>query len=237
MISVCIATYNGALYIEEQLDSILPQLGQKDEIVVSDDGSTDGTIAILKRYLQEDSRIKLFHGPRKGVVANFNYAISQSSGEIIFLADQDDVWLPKKVATITKFFTEHPKVSLVTSDLVIVNEKLATIEASYFSFRGVKLGFFRNLMRSGYIGAGMAFKSNLKPAILPIPMTVPMHDMWIGLIADAQKKSGVLPKQLTLYRRHGDNASEIETEASFYQMLKWRFSVSWALFRRLVLKK
>lgn len=237
MISVCIATYNGASFIEEQLDSILSQLGQEDEIIVSDDASTDGTLAILKKYQQQDKRIRLFQGPCLGVVANFNQAISKSSGDIIFLADQDDLWLPEKVATISLFFAEHAAVALVISDLTIVNEQLETLEPSYFSYRKVKLGFFNNLMRSSYIGAGMAFRSSLKEELLPIPLTVPMHDMWIGLIADFQKKSGIIPQKLTLYRRHEHNASEIKTKANFNQMLKWRFSISWSLFQRLVLKK
>lgn len=237
MISVCIATYNGASYLEEQLNSILPQLGSKDQVIVSDDGSTDETLFILKKYAQEDARILLYAGPGKGVVANFNYAISKSTGEFIFLADQDDVWLPGKVANIMHYFKEHPNTELIISDLTIVNEKLEIITPSYFAFRHVKLGFFKNLVRNGYIGAGMAFKSTLKDLALPIPATIPMHDMWFGLIADIQKKSAVLPQQLTLYRRHDFNASEIKTKASFYQMLKWRLSISWALIQRLGLKK
>ena len=237
MISVCIATYNGAFYIEEQLDSILPQLGQEDEIILTDDGSTDETLSILKKYQQKDSRVKLFNGPGKGVVANFNYAISKSSGEVIFLADQDDVWLPEKVLTIMNFFAEHPKIELVISDLTIVNEKLEIIEPSYFSFRGVKLGFLRNLIRNGYIGAGMAFRSTLKKEALPIPAKIPMHDMWLGLIADMQKKSAIVPQKLTLYRRHEFNASQIKTKASFYQMLKWRVSISCSLIQRSLRKK
>lgn len=92
MISVCIATYNGEKYLEEQLDSILPQLDSRDELIISDDGSKDATLAIIKRYTAQDQRIKFFKGPGKGVIANFEFAINQSQGEFIFLADQDDVW-------------------------------------------------------------------------------------------------------------------------------------------------
>ncbi|MEI5994919.1 glycosyltransferase family 2 protein [Candidatus Enterococcus mansonii] len=232
MISVCIATYNGEKYLKEQLDSILHQLDTADELIVSDDGSMDTTIAIIESYAEKDQRIKLFKGPGKGVIANFEYAIMQSQGEFVFLADQDDVWLPEKVRTMLDFFYEHPDIDLVVSDLVIVDEQLEVIEPSYFDYRNVKLGFLHNIMKNKYIGAGMAFRGSLKAKILPIPARVPMHDMWIGLIAAYKKKSALVPKKLTLYRRHNNNASEIDTKASFFQQLKWRCAISYELFKR-----
>lgn len=90
-------------------------------------------------------------------------------------------------------------------------------------------------MKNKYIGAGMAFRSRLKARILPIPAKVPMHDMWIGLIAAYRNKSALIPKELTLYRRHNNNASEINTKASFYQQLKWRLAISYVLFKRIFL--
>ncbi|MBO0473543.1 hypothetical protein IGL98_002656 [Enterococcus sp. DIV0840] len=233
MISVCIATYNGEKYLEEQLDSILPQLDSRDELIISDDGSKDATLAIIKRYTAQDQRIKFFKGPGKGVIANFEFAINQSQGEFIFLADQDDVWLPEKVQTTLDFFAAHPKIDLVISDLVIVNEHLEVIEPSYFEYRKVRLGFLHNIVKNKYIGAGMAFRSRLKTRILPIPAKVPMHDMWIGLIAAYRNKSALIPQKLTLYRRHSNNASEINTKASFFQQLKWRCAISYVLFKRI----
>lgn len=236
MISVCIATYNGAKYLKQQLDSILPQMGTSDELILSDDGSNDGTIEIIQNYTVKDSRIKFLKGPGKGVIANFEFAITQSRGEFIFLADQDDVWLPEKVQTTLLFFQKNPKIDLVISDLVIVDEALQVIEPSYFNYRKVKIGFVHNLVKNKYIGAGMAFRSNLKASILPIPVNVPMHDMWFGLIAAYKNKSGLLPEQLTLYRRHDNNASEIKTKASFLQQVKWRWNLIRALIRRGMVK-
>ncbi|EOH92728.1 hypothetical protein UAW_02767 [Enterococcus haemoperoxidus ATCC BAA-382] len=233
MISVCIATYNGEKYLEEQLDSILPQMDSCDELIISDDGSKDTTLDIIKRYIAQDHRIKFFRGPGKGVIANFEFAINQSQGEFIFLADQDDVWLPEKVQTTLDFFAAQPKIDLVISDLVIVNEHLEVIEPSYFEYRKVRLGFLHNIVKNKYIGAGMAFRSRLKTRILPIPAKVPMHDMWIGLIAAYRNKSALIPQKLTLYRRHSNNASEINTKASFFQQLKWRCAISYVLFKRI----
>lgn len=232
MISVCMATYNGEKYLKEQIDSILPQLDIGDELILSDDGSTDETLTIVRNFMEQDRRIKFFSGPGKGVIANFEFAITQSCGDVIFLADQDDIWLPNKVQTIIDFFSKQPDIDLVVSDLTIVNESLDVIEKSYFDYRHVKLGVLHNILKNKYIGAGMAFRSTLKVNILPIPSKVPMHDMWCGLLADCKKKSALIPQQLTLYRRHSQNASEIETKASFFQQFKWRYDLVIALVKR-----
>jgi glycosyltransferase involved in cell wall biosynthesis len=99
MISVCMATYNGAKYIKEQMDSILCQLGKDDEVVVSDDGSTDSTLDIVAEY--GDSRIKIVRNTgAHNFIRNFENSLKAAHGDYIFLADQDDVWLPDKVAKI-----------------------------------------------------------------------------------------------------------------------------------------
>jgi glycosyltransferase involved in cell wall biosynthesis len=232
MISVCIATYNGQLYLAEQLDSILKQLKQEDELIISDDGSTDATLSILKEYQKNYPQICLLQGPRQGVIANFEGAIQQAKGDIIFLADQDDVWLPGKVATVCEQFASAPKTQVIISDLTIVDETLHPLAPSYFAFRKVKSGFIRNLLRNGYIGAGMAFRKDLKPLILPIPPSVPMHDMWIGLLGDLYGKNQFLPQPFTLYRRHEHNVSEIKTQASKIQQLKWRATILFLLIKR-----
>lgn len=233
MISVCIAAYNGEKYLSQQLDSILIQLEEQDEVIVSDDGSSDGTLALINEYMERDSRIRLIEGPRSGVIANFERAIEESRGAFIFLADQDDVWLPDKVSETLAFFELHPELDVIISDLIIVDEELQTLAPSYFEFRNVKSGFFANVLRNSYIGAGMCFRERLKAQILPIPKNVPMHDMWIGLLG----KTSFLPKQLTYYRRHGENVSEIATSSSVFQQLKWRTALLHLLFKRIVFKK
>ncbi|MBL1230764.1 glycosyltransferase family 2 protein [Enterococcus sp. BWB1-3] len=237
MISVCIATYNGQKFISAQLDSILPQLGAKDEVIVSDDGSSDETITIINEYVKKDKRIRLTEGPRQGVIANFNWAVSQSAGEFIFLADQDDVWLPEKVDKILGYFSEHPEAELVVSDLTIVDEGLKPIISSYFDYRKVKQGFWTNFMKSGYIGAGMCLRASLKKKILPIPYNVPMHDMWIGLISEYYHSSAFLKEPLTYYRRHEENVSEIATSSSAVQKITWRLTLIYLLIQRLFFKR
>lgn len=237
MISVCIATYNGEMYLREQLDSILVQLEPVDEVIVSDDGSTDQTRAIIQSYAEKDSRVCYIKGPGKGLIANFEHAMSTSSGELIFLADQDDVWLPHKVQVMKDYFQQHPEIDVVVSDLVIVDDRLTLMHPSYFDYRQVQTGLLHNIIKNKYIGAGMAFRSSMKPKILPIPAKIPMHDMWIGVLADVHHKTGLIPEQLTLYRRHDQNASQIKSNAGFFQQLIWRYTLITALIRRELFSK
>ena len=95
-ISVAMVTYQGEKYIKEQLDSILEQLGPEDGVVISDDGSTDGTVAVIEAYCKSDERIHLLAGPGKGVKANVENALRACKGTYIFLADQDDIWKLEK---------------------------------------------------------------------------------------------------------------------------------------------
>lgn len=229
MISVCMATYNGAAYVKDQVDSILVQLTNADELIISDDGSIDGTLAILSEYAA-DPRIKILKGPGRGLIKNFEYGISQSKGQLIFLADQDDVWLPNKVAKTKAVFAENPNVEVVISDLAVTDSALKVVAPSYFQLKQVKSGFWHNVWRNGYIGAGMAFRSRMKAQILPFPEKIPMHDMWIGLTAGENLQ--LLPEPLTLYRRHDGNSSELNTSTSFYQKLIWRIHLLVALGRQ-----
>ena len=105
-ISVAVVTYNGVRYLAAQLDSILNQLGEEDEVVISDDGSKDGTIDLIRSFQKTDSRIRLIQGPGKGVKKNVEHALLHTRGKYIFLADQDDIWLDTKVETVMNCFRE-----------------------------------------------------------------------------------------------------------------------------------
>src|SRR6266702_1070934 len=112
-ISVCMATHNGARYIRQQLETILFQLGPDDEVVVSDDSSTDETIAIIKSFA--DQRIRLFENNTfYSSIFNFENALRRATGDIIVLSDQDDIWLDNKIATIrSRFLPQTAPVYLV----------------------------------------------------------------------------------------------------------------------------
>ena len=108
------ATFNGEKYLKEQLDSILCQLDFKDEVIISDDGSTDETLNLLNEY-KNDKRVQVIKNPRKGVVSNFDNALRNSNNEVIFLSDQDDIWLPNKVEVVKKCFLNSENTTLSSS--------------------------------------------------------------------------------------------------------------------------
>lgn len=145
--SVLLASYNGAEYIKEQLESILNAVGPTDEIIISDDGSTDSTVNIITGMAEADSRIRIVKGPGRGVIKNISSALPLAQGDFIFLADQDDVWLSDKVDTVLNLFNSHPETTCVLHDMVIVNSSLETQHESYFSFRQCKTGVLHNFIK------------------------------------------------------------------------------------------
>lgn len=207
MVSVAVATYNGEKYIREQLKSILDNLEQNDEVVISDDGSTDNTLKIVKEI--NDSRIRVIKGPGKGIKQNFANAIEQCKGEYIFLSDQDDYWYKNKVVTVCKAFRENNAI-LIEHDAKIVDANGKTMYSSFFEMRKVRPGVWKNLLRNTYHGCCIAFKQELVPYILPIPDDIYLHDQWIGILADYIGKTYFLKDKLINYRRHGNNASSFK---------------------------
>lgn len=230
MISVCIATYNGERYLREQLDSILPQLSEGDEIVISDDGSTDHTVEIIKSY-QSEKIILLENHASKSPVSNFENALRHAKNEVIFLADQDDVWENDKV----RIMLEHLKsYQLVISDASIIDSEGTMTAASFFKLNGSRPGLLKNLMRNSYIGCTMAFDRTILRHALPFPEETPMHDWWIGLVAELFGKVYFCEMSLVRYRRHADNASASAGRSpnTFIEKLKMRYHLVLNLVRR-----
>jgi glycosyltransferase involved in cell wall biosynthesis len=219
------ATYNGEKYIAEQVKSILPQLGEEDELVVSDDGSEDNTIKILESF--NDNRIKIFYHDKKlknkhpfyPVTRNFENALLQAKGDYIFLTDQDDIWLPNKVQITLPFLKED---NLVVSDAWIVNENLEKQE-KLSKYMPYKKGYFRNLFKCTTQGCRIAFTKNIKKFCLPFPNKVVIHDFWIRQLAELKFKVHYISEPLMLYRRHSNNLSEIaKSKNSLFFMIKYR---------------
>ncbi|MFW0743016.1 glycosyltransferase family 2 protein [Aliarcobacter butzleri] len=231
--SVCIATYNGEKYIKEQLGSILSQIGENDEVIISDDSSTDNTVETIKSF--NDNRIKIFKNTKeKGYTRNFENALEKASGDIIFLSDQDDVWVENKVQKMTEILKEY---DFVVSDNSIVNENLEIINKSHFEVYKTSKGFLTNLLLPRYVGACMAFKKNVLQKSLPFPNNAKLsaHDYWISLIAEMYFKCYKLDEQLLLYRRHGANASSggEKSKNSLGHKLKVRIYTLTHLLKRL----
>ena len=232
-ISVAMASYNGEKYIKDQITSILDNLDEYAELVISDDGSTDETVAIIKEIAQVDERVKLISGPGKGIKKNFEHAIAHCMGDYIFLSDQDDIWAKNKVKVVMQIF-EEKQCSLVMHDAVVVNENhTEEIMPSFFGYRGSKTGAVANLVKNSYMGCCMAFKSELKEWILPIPDEIQMHDQWIGILNDLKGNGSCLVKEkLLFYRRHEENNSDFSRN-TVPVMIKNRLIFVNALWRRL----
>lgn len=209
MISVCMATYNGEKYLKEQLDSILKQIKSSDELIISDDGSTDLTRTIIKEYQKEYNNIYLIDGPKMGVQKNFENALRKSKGDIIFLSDQDDIWMDNKVDVVLAAF-QNPSVVLILHDAQIVDQNEQVIEDSFFEHRGSQSGFFKNLWKNSYLGCCMAFRRSVLERCLPFPPKIEMHDWWIGLISEMMGEVRLIDKPLLKYRRHGENVSSFQ---------------------------
>ena len=230
-VSVAMATYNGEKYLEEQIDSILAQLGNEDELIISDDHSSDQTLAIIERYLKVDHRVKLFLNEESGVTSNFENAIKRTQNDIVFLSDQDDVWKPEKVQTVKGYFQKNPKIQMIMSDITVVDNQLNTTIESFYEFRGSRAGVIKNIIKNSYIGCAMSFRKELKPKILPIPRNVPMHDMWIGLVADMSKSALLIPEKLIYYRRHNATVTTVENTSSWKEKILWRYQISMLLLK------
>lgn len=203
-VSVCMATYNGARFVADQLSSILCQLQDDDEVVVSDDGSRDGTLAIVRAFADPRIRILERPGGPRGPVANFGHALAHARHDIIFLADQDDLWCEHKVATVVRLLQGC---DLVVSDCTLIDEEGREFSRSFFELNRSRSGFWSNLFRNSYLGCCMAFRRSLLEKALPIPSQVPMHDIWLGMLAEWYGRPCFHPEQLVAYRRHGAAAS------------------------------
>ncbi len=200
MNSVCVATYNGERFIEQQLQSILEQLAPDDELIVSDDGSTDKTLSVVASI--GDKRIRVRHSEAHYFKDNFIEAMREAKGEIIFLADQDDVWLAGKYARCVK---ELKDVDLVCTNSMMTDAELQVIEPNFFSLYHSGTGLFKNAMNNTYYGSCMAFRRTLLDKALPMPPTREIgHDIWLGLVAEMTGKVRFVDTPYLLYRRHGE---------------------------------
>lgn len=222
-ISVCLAAYNGERFIQQQIDSILSQLSDDDELIISDDGSTDGTISIISSY--KDQRIKLFdNGNRKDIARNFENALQHASGDYIFLSDQDDIWCDGKVETVVK---ELESFDCVLHNAQLIDAENNILDTDLFSIYRTRKGYLNNLLRNTFVGCCMAFRKELLPVILPIPNSITMHDMWIALLSEKKGKTKLIDSQLIHYRRHGSNASTTSDKSGFsrFYQLKYRLQM------------
>lgn len=214
MISVCLASYNGEQYIRHQISSILEQLNDGDELIVSDDQSTDNTIAIVESF--HDKRIRVLHHIRDTRLLkepcagfrlasdNFENALKAAKGDYVFLSDQDDVWVPGRKE---KMLAALQQADCVMCNYAVIDQKGTILIDKYYSGDPVSSSFFLNLLHTPFLGCCMAFTKESLRYILPFPKKLIGHDLWIGCLTGHKKKMLFLNDVLHLYRTHETNVS------------------------------
>ena len=213
MISVCLASYNGERYIADQIASILEQLPPDGELIVSDDASTDSTLAVVRSF--DDPRIRLFaHERNLNYVGNFERAIAAAMGDIVFLSDQDDEWTPDKIDTVLAAFAEHPDAAMVVHALLDVDEEGTPLphQSSLWkpSDAGRRRGaafLIRQIVKGQVFGCTTAFRRSLLDTLLPFPPLTYAHDHWLAVAAPMAGPVVLLNERLVRYRHHGANVS------------------------------
>ena len=230
-VSVCMAVHDGDRYLRGQIDSILSQLRHDDEIVAVDDCSRDRSLALLNEIA--DPRLRVYANEKNlGVVRTFEKALRLSTWDIIFLSDQDDIWLAGKLSAALQVFASRPEVTMVATDAAVIDENGETTAPSFFSQRGrFAPGMLHNFMKNKYLGCTLSFRREMLPLFLPMPPDVPMHDIWFGLLNAIYGKTHFIDKPLIAYRRHRGNASPL-FHAGFGQMLLWRARLAKNLVQR-----
>lgn len=230
MISVCMATYNGAEFIKDQINSILIQLGPDDELIVSDDASTDNTIEILKSY--SDKRIKIYNhnktlnnlNKRKGYYfasSNFSNALNHANGDYIFLCDQDDIWYPNKIQTCLHFLKEY---DIIKHDYSTIDSKGNLIKKRiYIKADQINRNFFHLLKDLPFRGCCTAFRKEILNNIIPLPKNCLQHDTWIGMMARFEGRNfKYINKPLIYHRIHNKNVSELHKPNSIFFQIYYR---------------
>lgn len=208
-VSVALCTYNGELYIADQLYSITAQTHPVDEIILCDDGSSDSTLTIARQIQEQGSPIQIHcNTQRLGFVANFAKAIQTCTGDIIFLCDQDDLWKEDKVALMLTYFQSNPKLLLIFSDGELINETGNSLNCRLWQalpYPPKKMPSFIDLLNHDLItGAACAFRRELITHALPFPAHW-IHDAWLGIIASALGQIEAIPTTLIAYRQHNNN--------------------------------
>jgi glycosyltransferase involved in cell wall biosynthesis len=225
------AVYNGAAFLRPQIESILQQLHEKDELIVVDDASQDDSMRILQEL--REPRLSVHRNERNlGVLATFERALGLAGGDILFLSDQDDVWLSGKVAKALEAYASDPRTTMVVTDALVIDEQGRTLNQSFFSARGhFAHGLVRNFLKNKYLGCTLSFRRTMLRNFLPIPPDVPMHDIWFGLLNEIYGKTRYIDEPLIAYRRHRRNASTL-VHAGPIQMLLWRCRLAKNIVRR-----
>jgi glycosyltransferase involved in cell wall biosynthesis len=223
---VCMATYQGERYVERQLRSILEQLGANDEVIVVDDCSRDRTVELIESL--NDPRIKVYRNPvNRREVYSFGRAIEIAKGDVIFLSDQDDVWLPGRVQLMVDRL-QQSGAALITSNFEWMDADERPLAVSFDGVSSKNSArHLKNIAdifvgKTNYFGCAMAFKRELIPLIAPIPSYVESHDLWIALAANQIGSNLHIDDKTLRKRRHDSNTTSTISSRSLSLKLRSR---------------
>lgn len=223
-VSVALCTYNGERYLREQLDSIVRQIRMPDEVVIGDDGSTDGTLAVVANWIRSspgpEVRVLERSSEARGVANNFQRTIEACRGDLIVLSDQDDRWKPDRVVRTCQAFEDDPGLLAVFSDASLIDCAGQPLRGSLWG----RVGFTNRmrwmsrrgrlfevlLRRSVATGATMAIRSTLRDVAFPMPGSW-LHDEWLTGIASAMDAEAPIMARLICYRLHDENQVGLPT--------------------------
>ena len=222
-------TYNGARFLPEQLESLATQERPPDEIVVCDDRSTDETTTMLRCFSQRSPfPVRLFENEKHlGSTKSFEKAMSLCSGEIIVLADQDDIWYPRKLRSIEQLFGSFTAPVLAFSDAELIDGNSRPLNSRLWNAVGFTPreqrrcsagdGFQVMVKHPTVTGATMAFRRDSFDVLSPFPSDI-IHDRWMSLILAAVGPIEIIRNPLMKYRKHRDQ--QIGTRPTFQQRLQ-----------------
>lgn len=205
-ISIAMATYNGAQYIQEQLESFIHQTRLPDELIITDDCSTDQTEVIIREFAKTAPFVVEFHRNEKnlGYCGNFNAALMKTAGDLVFLSDQDDVWFPEKIEQMIGVAERNPQALVVMNDAALTDSELKEVGLT-------KVGQIRSAglpIKTFVMGCCCGIRRELLDFCMPIPEGLKAHDNWIVHFAEAVNGKVVFDRVLQYYRRHETNESQ-----------------------------
>lgn len=233
-VSVAMATCEGERFVSQQLDSIATQSRRPDELVVFDDASADATLDRIEEFAERaDFEVRVHRNPtRLGITGNFERAIGACTGDVILLADQDDVWLPGKVETLSGVLAREPETGAVFSNGEVVDEQLVPLGATLWKSlgfdrreqRAVREGraafvFLRHVVAAG---TTLAFRARFREFALPFPPLRSCHDAFTAFVIAARAGISIVEAPLIRYRLHGGNEIGIRRLNLYQQLVKAR---------------
>lgn len=219
-VSVAMATYNGSRFILEQLESIRTQTRKVDEVVIMDDCSTDNTKYLVEEYI---AKYKLkgwkfyINESNLGYARNFIKAIETTTGDVVFLCDQDDVWIKNKVESMVQLLEDNEQIWMLHSEINLIDEFDNIIDTKYQKLAtGFKeIRFKRYIKRLNYCGMSSAFSYKLRDCIKELDLSdIPTHDWILGALAVTFGKFATIDIVFTNRRKHSNNAALVQKNSN-----------------------